>query len=594
MGRLLLFFLASLVVLLTLLAAPTYALQEPTAVPQGLSEGWSGPGFYFSLWKLITLVVIFLLWVATTDWVNRDILENDFDYKVWNPVVVFSFIGALLLALVIPIFFVGLPLLLLAWAVPLGAYIGFRNKRVDPSERVLTKAHFRRLVAQLGKPAGVKIEAEPVDPRDAGVPVTLAGRGGPTPRDDNARLLAARQAPGYNDLRRLLYDAVKRRAESILLDYTQQGVSRRHLVDGVWIQGDPVDREVGDALLEALKLLCGANPEDRTRRQQGKFAFKCENASYQGEMQSQGTRTGERVLIKLEGQRTRFQSLEELGMRPKVVEQLRELLHRPKGFVLLSAPPGHGLRTTCTTVLQAMDRFTRDFISVEDELNRYESVENVQVKTYNSGQGQTPASILRDVFLLEPGVVIIRDLVDAETVRKMCEEVENDRMLLGAIRANEAAEAYLNVINLGVPPAELGRVLSAIVCQRLIRKLCEHCKEAYIPPAQVLQQLGIPPGRVEVLFRPPQQVEEPCEHCYGTGYYGRTAIFEVMFVDETLRGVLTNVPKLELIRQAARKAGWRSLKEEGALLVANGVTSVAELARVLREPGEARTSPQPG
>lgn len=583
-----------MVAVTTLWAASSQAMEWMPVVAQGLSEGWSGPGFYFSVWKLALLILLFLLWVATTDWVNRDILEHDFDYKVWNPVVVFSFLGALLLALLIPIFFVGLPLVILAWAIPLGVYIGFRNRHVDISERVLTKAHFRRLVAQLAKPAGMKIEAEPVDPRDAGIPLTLAGRGGPTPRDDNARLLAARQAPGYNDLRHLLYDAIKRRSESVLLDYTQQGVTRRYLVDGVWIQGDPVDREMGDALLEALKLLCGANPEDRTRRQQGKFAAKCENLSFEGEMLSQGTRTGERVLIKLVGQRTRFQSLEELGMRPKVVEQLRELLHRPKGFVLLSAPPGHGLRTTCTTVLQAMDRFTRDFISVEDELNRYETVENVQVKTYNSGQGQTPASILREVFLLEPGVVIVRDLVDAETVRRMCEEVENERMLLGAIRANEAAEAYLNVIGLGVPPAEFGRVLSAIVCQRLIRKLCEHCKEAYIPPAQVLQQLGIPPGRVEVLFRPPQQAEEPCQHCYGTGYYGRTAIFEVMFVDDTLRGVLTNVPKVELIRQAARKAGWRSLKEEGALLVANGVTSVAELARVLREPGEARTSPQPG
>ncbi len=560
---------------------------------QEISEGWSGPGLYFSIWKLAILLVLYLLWVATSDWVNRDILEHDFDYKLWNPVVFFTFVGAFAFALLVPIFFIGLPVLLLAWAVPLGAYIVFRNKLVHPSDRVLTKAHFRRLIAQLGKPAGVKIEPEEVDPRDAGVPLTLAGRGGPTPRDENARLLAARQAAGYNDLRRLLFDGIKRRAEAILLDYTQQGVTQRYLIDGVWIQGDPLEREVGDALLEALKLLCGANPEDRSRRQQGQFAIKCENRSYTGEMISQGTRTGERLLIKLEGQRTRFRSLEDLGIRPKVAEQLREILHRPSGFVLLSAPPGHGMRTLCTTVLQVMDRFTRDFISVEDELNRYETVENVQVKTYNSSLGHTPASILREVFLLEPGVVIIRDLLDADTVHKMCQEVDNERMLLAAIRAGEAAEAYMNVLKLGVNPGELGRVITAIVCQRLVRKLCEYCKEAYVPPPQLLQQLGIPQGRVEVLFRPPQQAEEPCEHCYGTGYLGRTGIFEVMVVDNGLRGVLTNFPKIDLIRQAARKAGWRSFKEEGALLVANGTTSVAELARVLRESGETKTSPQP-
>ena len=562
-------------------------------VAEGLPDGWSGPGFYFSIWKLVVLWVFFVLWVATSDWANRDMWEHEFEHHAWNPLLVFTFLGGLLLALLIPVFLVGLSLVILAWAVPLGAYILYRNNRVHIQDRVLTAAHLRRVIAQLLSPTGVKIEPERVDPRDVGVPVVLAGRGGPTPRDENARLLASRQAPGYNDLRRLLYEAVKRRAESVLLDYTQQGVTRRYLIDGVWIAADPLEREVGDGLLEALKLLCGANPEDRHRRQQGKFALKCENLSFEGEMLSQGTKTGERVLIKLVGERTRFHSLEDLGMRPKMAEQFREILRQQSGFVLLSAPPGHGLRTTCTTVLQVMDRFTRDFISVEDEANRYETVENVQVKTYRSAEGQTPASILRDVFLLEPGVVIVRDLVDAETVRKMCGEVENDRLLLGAIRAGEAAEAYLNILKLGVPPVEIGRVLTAILCQRLVRKLCEYCKEAYIPPPQLLQQLGIPPGKVEVLFRPPQQVEEPCEHCFGTGYYGRTAIFELMVVDDTLRGVLTNVPKLEVIRQAARKAGWRSLREEGILLVVNGTTSVAELARVLREPGEAKASAQP-
>jgi type II secretory ATPase GspE/PulE/Tfp pilus assembly ATPase PilB-like protein len=571
-----------------------WGLANGLFLAEGLPDGWSGPGFYFSIWKLAVLWVLFVLWVATSDWANRDMWEHEFEHQTWNLILVFSFLGGLLLAFVIPVFVVGLPLVVLAWAAPLGAYILYRNSRVHIQDRVLTAAHLRRVMAQLLRPAGVKIEPERVDPRDVGVPVVLAGRGGPTPRDENARLLASRQAPGYNDLRRLLYEAVKRRAESILLDYTQQGVTRRYLIDGVWIAADPLEREVGDGLLEALKLLCGANPEDRQRRQQGKFAFKCENVSLEGEMLAQGTKTGERVMIQLVGQRSRFQSLEDLGMRPKLAEQFREILRQPAGFVLLSAPPGQGLRTTCTTVLQVMDRFTRDFISVEDEANRYEPVENVPVKTYRSADGQTPASILRDVFLLEPGVVIVRDLVDAETVRKMCAEVENDRLLLGAIRASEAAEAYLNILKLGVPPAEIGRVLTAVVCQRLVRKLCEYCKEAYIPPPQLLQQLGIPPGKVEVLFRPPQQTEEPCEHCYGTGYYGRTAIFELMVVDDTLRGVLTNVPKLEVIRQAARKAGWRSLREEGILLVASGTTSVAELARVLREAGEAKASTQPG
>ncbi len=551
-----------------------------------LKDGWSGPGFYFSFVKMLLLWGVFALWVATNDWANRDMMEHDFEYPVWNNVLFFVFLGSFLLALILPWFLVSFPLVVLAWAVPLGLYIANRNKRVEANEKVLTAAHFRRIFARMLKPAGVKVEAEPVDPRDAGPPINLAARGGPTPRDEAARLLASRQAPGFADLRKLLADAISRRADSVLLDYTQQGVSRRYFIDGVWHNVDPMEREIADPLLEALKLLSGANPEDRQRRQQGKFAAKFQSASYQGTMVSQGTKTGERVIIQLEGQKTRFKTLEELGMRPKMQDQLKEILGRHQGFVVFSALPGSGLRTTVTTALQVMDRFTRDFISVEDESNRADEVENVVIKTYRSAEGQTPASILRDVFLLEPGVVVIRDLADAPTVSRMCAEVSEGRLLIGSIRAAEAAEAILKLLALGIRPEELSSSLTAVVCQRLVRKLCEYCKEAYTPPPQTLQQLGIPAGRIEVLFRPPEHAEEPCPHCQGTGYFGRTGIFEMIVVDNGVRAAIAGNGKIEAIRQAARKSGWRSLREEGILVVANGVTSVAELSRVLRQPAE--------
>ena len=124
---------------------------------------------------------------------------------------------------------------------------------------------------------------------------------------------------------------------------------------------------------------------------------------------------------------------------------------------------------------------------------------------------------------------------------------------------------------------------------RLIRKLCETCKEAYPPPAEVLKQLGLPAGRIESLYRPPTQPIDPkhpdvvCETCQGIGYYGRTGIFELLLVDDTIRQVLTTAPKLENLRAAARKAKHRTLQEEGVLLVARGVTSLQELLRVLKQ-----------
>jgi type II secretory ATPase GspE/PulE/Tfp pilus assembly ATPase PilB-like protein len=140
---------------------------------------------------------------------------------------------------------------------------------------------------------------------------------------------------------------------------------------------------------------------------------------------------------------------------------------------------------------------------------------------------------------------------------------------------------------LGVSPQPLAKAIIGVVNQRLVRKLCESCKEAYAPTPQILQQLGIPEGRVQAFYRPPQpnpeEPKEPCQVCGGIGYLGRTAIFELLTVGDTVRNVLATNPKLDVLRQAARRDAMNSLQEEGVLLVAKGVTSLPELMRVLKQ-----------
>ena len=237
--------------------------------------------------------------------------------------------------------------------------------------------------------------------------------------------------------------------------------------------------------------------------------------------------------------------------------------------------------------LHACDRYIREFAAVEEEGNPYQPVENVPVTTYKAADGQSPADVLPRLFRTEPNVVVVRDLVNAETVSMLCQEVAEDRLIIGTVRAKDCAEALLRVLALGVPPAEFAKAVTAVVSQRLVRKLCDSCKEAYTPPPQVLQQLGIPAGRVQAFYRPPQpnpeEPKEPCQVCGGIGYLGRTAIFELLPVGDAVRKVLATSPKLDLVRQAARKDGMKSLQEEGVLLVVKGVTSLPELMRVLKQ-----------
>jgi len=548
--------------------------------------GWSGPGFYLSWVKIVACWLVFLVWVATTDWVSRDCQATKLDHLRWNPVVVGTFMLAFVLVFFIPIFLVGFPLLVIALVAPLSTYVIIRNKRVEKHERVFTPDHIRHAITQKfsAKKAEARAEAAAADPHETGPPVILTARGGASERDDRANLLAARQAPGFRSARVVVADGMSRRADAIMLEYTQQGVGVRYQVDGVWHNGEPLERESADPMLEAFKTLCGLNWEDRQGRQRGAFTAEFESAKFAATFASQGTKTGERVVMQFEGKKTKFDTLESIGMRAKMQEELQGLITSDKGLLLVSALPASGLRSTTHVVLRAMDRLVRDFIAVEDEKNRYEEVENVKITTYNGAAGETPNTVLRKVFLEEPEVVIVRDLVDAETVSRICEEISSvGRLILSTVRAKDCAEAMLRVLAMKVPPAEFAENVTAVLGQRLIRNLCEHCREAYVPTPQVLQQLGIPQGRVDMLYRPPQQAEEVCEVCSGIGYIGRTAIFELLTVDDAVRNVLASTPKLDLVRQAARKAGMRTLQEEGIVLVAKGATSLPELMRVLKQ-----------
>jgi type II secretory ATPase GspE/PulE/Tfp pilus assembly ATPase PilB-like protein len=562
--------------------------QWPAFNPAPTGPGFRGPGNYLSWIKIALAWLLFLFWVGTTDWVSTDAQDLKLDYQRWNPVVFGTFFGAFVLLWLLPIsFWILFPLLFITWVAPLTTYIIHRNGTVDNNLRVMTPEHLRYWFATKLNAMGMKLDVEKRDPHELGPPVKVFARGAADEPSNNARLLMARQSPGLRTAREILADALAGRATKIMLDYTQEATGVRTMIDGVWIPWEPRTREAGDPALESLKLLCGLNPQDRQNRQEGTFLAEYDSKKYPAIFVSQGTATGERILIQFEEQKIHFKSLDELGMRTKLQEQLREVLAAPQGFVLFSAMPENGLRSTMDVALHSCDRFTREFSALEEETNPYTQVENVAVTTYKAADGLSPANVLPKFFRTEPNVAVVRDLVDAATVEILCEQIAEGRLIISAIRAKDSAEALLRVVALGIEPQQFAQSVTAVVNLRLIRKLCESCKEAYAPTPQILQQLGIPEGRVQAFYRPPQpnadEPKEPCQVCGGIGYLGRTAIFELLVVGDTVRRVLSSNPKLDLLRQAARRDGMSSLQEEGVLLVAKGVTSLPELQRVLKQ-----------
>jgi type II secretory ATPase GspE/PulE/Tfp pilus assembly ATPase PilB-like protein len=597
---------ALLAAALALSTAPAVMAQDvwPNVPAESLGRG---PGFYFAIWKLVLLLIPFWLWVKTADWLGRDAAihgeKTGLKPEVWNPVYVFVFFFVFLLGLSIPIFLVGYLLVVLAYVVPLAIYVVQRNAKVAPDDRVFTPDHLKKWFANLGKRKKKGNERKRA-PYEYGAPVDYTPQSGDK-NLDQGNLIGARQSPAFVPGKELMADALNRRTEKILLDYTADAVAVKYMIDGVWHNAtpkvhekDPLNRELGDAILAVYKKLCNLNVADRRSRQEGKMQVSYQGVKYNATLASQGTQTGERVMITLLPIVKTSPTLEDLGMREPLREKLKEALATRGDLVVFSSMPGDGLSATWVAGLKACDRFTRDYVTIQDVAKAEPDVENVESSfKFNAAAGETPMKVLPQIILKQPEVFCVPEIADSETLNTLLSQlVEDERKAIVSIRAKEAVEAILRLLMLKPDVPKFATTLKAIVNQRLVRKLCDQCKEAFQPEPQVLQRLGIPAGRVQTLYREkqplPPGVEPPkrkkgdppeiCPKCNGIGYHGRTAIYEVLIVDDKLREAIAKQPKIEVLRQVSRQAGNWSLQEEGILLLAQGVTSFTELQRVLK------------
>ncbi|HVT26668.1 MAG TPA: ATPase, T2SS/T4P/T4SS family [Lacipirellulaceae bacterium] len=542
--------------------------------------------------KLVAILLLILIWVKSADWVNRDSQIFDQGYGKWNPIMLFPFL-AILLVFTFPVlvgvsnFWLAFGLLSVCYLATFVPYVITRNKAVELHQKVFTSDWFRYEVAHLANKFGMKMEAERKAEYEKGAPVDLMAIGAAEERENQANLITARQSPGYLLVKDLIAEMVDRRSDRAILDYTQQSVVCRQHIDGVWHNSEARDRESGDVMLAVMKTLANLNATERRKMQEGKFAAKYKEHSFMCPITSQGVTSGERVVLQLLGgfQQT-FKKYDDLGMRSKLAEQWAALMSCDKGMLVIAGVPEGGLTTLTDVSLIETDRLLRDFVAVEEIHHREREIENIDVTTYDESKGESAASVLPSLIRKYPNVYVVRDLSDTEAAKLLFNEVrDDDRLLITNVHAKSAPEALLRMLQLKVPHREFASIVTAVLCTRLIRKLCDACKVGYSPTPDLLKKLGIPKGKVEALYRSPkpEEIEKPCKVCGGLGFKDRTAIFELFEVDDQTREILLKKPQLDLVKKSARAAGMRPFQEEGLLLVAKGVTSLAELQRVLKE-----------
>jgi type II secretory ATPase GspE/PulE/Tfp pilus assembly ATPase PilB-like protein len=579
-------------------AWPAYStgLPDPNAIARG-------PGFYIAIWKLVMLLLVVWLWIKSAGWVGRDTDEIGdaigMPGRIWNPIIVFAPLVGFLVALTLPIFFAGWAVMLLLYLGPFIAYVAMRNGKVTGDKKVFTPEHLKNWFASLGKKQPKQREAKQswqVGPQVDLVPL------GPLQNENQQALIEARQSPAFIAVKYLLADGIAQRAERIMLEYTQDAVAVRYQVDGFWHnvtpkvhEKQPLDRALGDAMLLVLKRVAHLKPQERRAKQEGKLRIEYEGGKYDTMLTTQGTQTGERVVVQMVLITKTSRTLDDLGMRDKQKETLAGIMGPGQhGLVVFAAMPGDGLSATWQAALRGTDRLMRDFVSIEEIKKREPDVENVDVDKYDASKGETPEAVIVKQILRQPEVLCIPECNSPEALTKLTKWIQDENKLgIISVRAKDSADTVLRLLSMKVPADLLSNSLRGVLYTRLIRRLCETCKQAVQPSAELLQRLGIPAGRVQVLYQEKQPLQpgeqrkrgvpEICPDCRGLGYKGRIAIFEIMVIDDKLKQALLKAPNAETIKKLSRAAGNRTLQEEGILLVAQGVTSIAELQRVLKQ-----------
>lgn len=549
----------------------------------------TGGNAYLSWWKLALVVLTFVFWVRNSDWINQDSVKlaggTSIVPQFWNLMNVGLGLAGFFAAISIPIFWIGYPLLLLASLVPLICYMFVRKSQLNVNQglrqRVSGKGYQDSEGEVLAQDEGVELNFSPA---------------GDTDVLRKSALIKARQSAGFVPLKEMLFDGKSKRADIIQIDYTQTQAVAKMFVDGTWHATAPMDRPAGDALLVSLKSLAGLNPAERRAKQKGTFSFKSELGKAEVLVRSQGVKTGEKVRMKFVRETKNLLNLKQLGMFSSMADKFIACLNS-SGIVIVSAPSKHGLSSTWQGVLVSADRLTRDCVGLISSDEMETAIENVTPKEYESDD--LAATALKAVLLTQPDAIALPEIPSSDVLDMLSDQVlTQDRGAWLQVNSNSAAEALLRVYSKAGNRDNFRQAVKYVTCQRLLRRLCDDCKQEVPVPPKTIKALGGDPKTQKTIHQhwrlpPPEQrvdekgreIEFPtCETCRGLGYIGRIAIFEMIKVNDAVREALKKSPKVAAIDKVATESKAKKSMKSGAYkLVLMGVTSLPEVQSTLKK-----------
>ena len=385
---------------------------------------------------------------------------------------------------------------------------------------------------------------------------------------------AAGSTPVIRFVNLVLYQAVNDRASDIHFEPFEKEFRIRYRVDGALYEMAPPPKRLALPLISRIKVMAGLNIAERRLPQDGRIQLTIGGRPIDLRVSALPTQFGESVVLRVLDRSTVQLDLEVLGMPDDVYESFVHDIHKPNGIIIVTGPTGSGKTTTLYSGLRRINTIERKLLTAEEPIEY--DVEGIMQVQINDAVGNTFTNILRSFLRQDPDVMMIGEIRDLDTSQIAIQASLTGHLVFSTLHTNDAAGAITRLIDMGVEPYLLSSTMEAILGQRLVRVICEQCKTAYEPDAEVLRLLGL--SERDVGGRS-FYYGAGCGYCNETGYHGRRGIYEYLKVSDPIRELINERKPTLLVRDKAIELGMRTLREDGVRNVLDGYTTVDEVIK---------------
>ncbi len=389
-------------------------------------------------------------------------------------------------------------------------------------------------------------------------------------------LQLARQTPVIRLVNMILFEALRRRASDIHVHPMETKLVIRFRIDGMLVDSFSPPLALAPAISSRLKVMTELDIANRHSPQDGHASVRVGSRKIDIRLSVIPNVYGERIVLRLLDQSQTKLSLEEVGMTAVQQAKLTDLIARPTGIILVTGPTGSGKTTTLYGALGNIDRTSRNVMTIEDPVEYH--LDGISQTQVNVKRGVTFAAGLRALLRQDPDVILVGEIRDQETAQLAVQASLTGHLVLATLHTNDAPGAIARVLDIGIEPYLVTSTLLAVIAQRLVRRTCPQCKGTGAPS---LVPSSVAPGAADGVEEILSGDRSRCDRCLGTGYFGRVGLFEIMTMDDTLRRLTVQRADAVMLADAARAAGMQTLMDDGREKSSRGLTTEAELQRVL-------------